>query len=113
MDRLPLNEYILYEDASYQQTLLEAMGVRNKEFRFTTDGSMTITPMIESGFGMMVTYIDDFNRLPASMAYIPIDTKVRLQSMLIKRADCDNPAANELFDLLTEKYRKATPPRAT
>lgn len=111
LDRLPLNEYILYEDASYQQTLLEAMGVRNKEFRFTTDGSMTITPMIESGFGMMVTYIDDFNRLPASMAYIPIDTKVRLQSMLIKRADCDNPAANELFDLLTEKYRKATPPR--
>lgn len=108
LKRLPLNEYMLYEDASYQRTLLEAIGIENKQFRFTTDGSMSITPMIESGFGMMVTYIDEFNRLPASMAYIPIQTEVRLQSMLIKRADCDNPAANELFDLLTEKYKKAT-----
>lgn len=107
LKRLPLTEYSLYEDASYQRTLLEAIGVENKQFRFTTDGSMSITPMIESGFGMMVTYIDEFNRLPASMAYIPIQTEVRLQNMLIKRADCNNPAANELFNLLTDKYKKA------
>lgn len=107
---LPLNDFVLYEDASYQKTLLEALGITGKEFQFTTDGAVSITSTIESGFGMMVTYIDEVNRIPSSMAYIPIDTEVRLQSFLIKRSDSKNQASNELFDLLTEKYRKATPP---